>query len=265
MYVVLHDDPETTMAQVKSLGLSLCEIYNDNFEPAMADRLVDAMKKNGIKPVALFSMGPGDMVWDFDHGPSTIGLVPRKHRAERILHLKNASEFAKRCGIPAVETHCGFIPEDPSTDLYRETVNAIREAASYCKDNGQTFLYHSGQETPVTQLRVIEDVGVDNQGVGLDTANLIMYGKGHPTEALEIYGRHVRLVNAKDGLYPKNGRELGKEVPIGQGRVDFPRFLRKLDQIGYTGPILIEREISGPKLLEDVRKAKLYLTNLLRP
>lgn len=263
LYKVLSRDPESDLAQIHAMGFTECEIYNDNFEPRISEALIRGMSGYGIRAVALFSMGPGKMTWDFRRGPSTIGLVPREFRSERIRHLKDASEFAKKCGIPAVETHCGFIPEDPNCGLYEETVSTIREVAGYCKANGQNFLYHAGQETPVTLLRIIRDVGLDNQGVGLDTANLIVYGKGHPVDALEMIRPWLRLVNAKDGLYPRNPDELGKETPIGQGKVDFPRLLRKLKEIGYTGPILIEREIPGPQFIEDVRRAKEYLSRLM--
>jgi L-ribulose-5-phosphate 3-epimerase len=106
-------------------------------------------------------------------------------------------------------------------------------------------------------------VGLDNQGVNFDCANLIMYGKANPVDALEIIGRHVRGVHAKDGKYPTNPRDLGEEVPIGQGHVDFPRVLAGLKNLGYRGPITIEREISGPKQMEDLKHEKVYLEGLI--
>lgn len=162
-----------------------------------------------------------------------------------------------------VETHVGFIPENPRDPLYRETVEACREVASYCKANGQIFLYYAGQETPITQVRIIEDVGLDNQGVGLDTANTIMYGKGNPVEGLETYGKHIRAVNCKDGLFPKDPKNLGEETPIGEGRVDFARIFALLRKMDYQGPIHIEREISGPQWAVDIRKSRAYLEKLL--
>jgi len=75
-------------------------------------------------------------------------LVPRETRAARIAHIKKASDFAKQCGIPAVQTHCGFIPENPNDDLYRETVTAMREVAAYCKRNGQNFRYETARKLP---------------------------------------------------------------------------------------------------------------------
>jgi sugar phosphate isomerase/epimerase len=263
MYVTVQKDPESVIAKVHELGFSDCEVYTNDLELDVADRLRRALDHYGVAAAAVFSMGPGPGVWDFYQGPLTIGLVPREWRRKRIDHLKQASDYAKRAGITAVETHCGFIPENPNDPLYNETVEALREVAGYCRSNGQTFLYHAGQETPVTLLRAIQDVGLDNQGVGLDTANPIMYDTGHPVDALDVYGQYLRAVNPKDGLYPTDPRKLGKEVPIGQGKVGFPRLIQRLKELGYAGPLNIEREISGPQQIEDIKKAKVYLEQLI--
>lgn len=263
MYVGIKDDPEAVLKQVHDLGFRACAIYTDNHDPAMGRRLRQTLDEYQIEASSIFSMGPGPAVWDFYEGPGTIGLVPRPWRRKRVEHLKSASDFAKLVGVRAVETHVGFIPENPNDELYQETVEALREVVGYCRANGQNFHYHAGQETPVTLLRTIEDVGFDNQGVGLDTANPILYGTGHPVYALDIYGQHLRAVNPKDGLYPTDPLHLGKEVPIGQGKADFPGLIRRLKEIGYRGVMNIEREISGPQQIEDIKKAKTYLEQLI--
>ena len=124
-------------------------------------------------------------------------------------------------------------------------------------------LYETGQESPVTLLRCITDVGLDNQFVNLDTANLILYGKGNPVDALDVVGKLVRGMHAKDGMFPTDPKELGKEVPIGQGRVDFPTLFKRLKKLNYRDAVTIEREISGPQQLEDVRKEKIFLEKLI--
>jgi sugar phosphate isomerase/epimerase len=91
--------------------------------------------------------------------------------------------------------------------------------------------------------------------VNLDPANLLLYGKANPLDALDILGTLVRGVHAKDGEYPTDGRNLGKEQPLGQGRVNFPALVGKLKVMGYTGALTIEREISGPRQTEDIKSA----------
>jgi L-ribulose-5-phosphate 3-epimerase len=263
LIIGIGKDPDSAMAKVHDLGLPTCQVFVDEIEPELAGRLRRALDKHGIEATSLVVGGPGKEVWDFYQGPLTIGLVPRETRDARIAHIKLASDFAKQCGIDAVQTHCGFIAENPNDPVYKETVTAMREVAGYCKRNGQNFRYETGQETPITLVRAIQDVGLDNQGVNFDLANLILYGKANPVDAIELLGPYVQGIHAKDGLWPTNPRELGQEVPIGKGKVDFLRIIRRLKELNYRGAVTIEREISGPQQVEDVRAAKTYLEKLI--
>src|ERR1700730_13457791 len=161
-------DPDASMAKVHDLGLPTCQAFVDDFKPDLPGRLRRALDKHGIEATSLVVGGPGKEVWDFYQGPLTIGLVPRETRNARIAQIKKASDFAKQCGITAVQTHCGFIPENPNDPIYKERVAAVRDLTSYCKGNGQNFRYETGQETPITLVRMIQDVGADNQGVNFD-------------------------------------------------------------------------------------------------
>ncbi|MBO5842288.1 MAG: sugar phosphate isomerase/epimerase, partial [Clostridia bacterium] len=162
-----------------------------------------------------------------------------------------------------IATHVGFIPEDPNTELYAEVVQAVRTVAERCAQNEQYFLFETGQETPVTLLRTMLDVGLDNLGVNLDPSNLIMYGKANPVDALGVIGKYVRDVHAKDGCYPTDGRTLGREMPLGEGLVNFPALIKGLQALGYDGAITIEREISGEQQIADIMKAKALLENCI--
>lgn len=262
-----YNNPEAAIARVKALGMSNCFLslddYIGRFTASAAQRLNVTMEKNSVIATSVEIVGPGRLVWDFLDGPATIGLVPPATRAARTDALKQASDFAKRLGVPRVQTHCGFLPENPRNPLYGQAVAAIREVAIHCAGNGQDFLMETGQETPTTMLRAILDVDQPNLGVGLDTANLILYGKANPVDALDIIGRHVRSVHAKDGMWPTDPMKLGREVLIGTGRVDFPRVFSKLQRLGYQGAITIERETSGPQQMKDVMHEKIYLERVL--
>jgi L-ribulose-5-phosphate 3-epimerase len=259
--------PETVLARVKDLGFSNCFLsldgYLGQYSPALAKRIGDLLDKYQLTATSAEVVHPLPLVWDFQDGPSTIGLVPRATRAARIDALKQTSDFARLLGIPHLQTHCGFIPENPRDPLYDETVLAIRQVAQYCAGNGQEFLMETGQETPTTMLRALKDVDQPNLGVGLDTANLILYGKANPVDAVEIVGPYVRSVHAKDGKWPTNPMKLGEEVLIGSGDVDFARVFARLRSFGYTGAITIERETSGPQQIADVKAEKTYLENVL--
>jgi sugar phosphate isomerase/epimerase len=263
LIVGMGKDPEAALQKVHDLGIPTCQVSTEDLSDAMLRGIREAVGKFNLEVTALNTSGPGPQIYDFYQGPLTIGLVPRQYRAQRIAHFKQASDFAKKLGIPALHTHFGFIPEDPNDPLYKETLPALREVASYLKANGQLMLYETGQETPITLLRAITDVGLDNQFVNLDTANLILYGKGNPVDALEVIGKLVRGTHAKDGLFPTDPKKRGEEVPIGQGKVDFPKVIAGLKRLGYEGPLTIEREIAGPRQLEDIRKEKQYLEKLI--
>lgn len=263
LYVSAGKDPSAALKKVEDLGLPTCQLSCQDYSPEMLQRVKDAMARSKVEVTSLGSLGPGKMVWDFYQGPATIGIVPRETRRVRVDHLKKACEFAKACGIPSIQTHLGFIPENPNEPLYTETVEAIREVAAHAKSNGVAVLAETGQETPVTLLRAILDVGLDNVFVNLDTANVILYGNGNPVDALDVIGPYVRGIHAKDGLFPTDPKKLGREVPIGEGKVDWPKLVQRLHQLNYRGAMTIERETSGPRQIEDVKKAIAYLQRLL--
>jgi hypothetical protein len=102
-------------------------------------------------------------------------------------------------------------------------------------------------------LRFIADVKCTNVRVNFDPANMVLYGSGEPIEALSKLAEYVVTVHCKDGKPPAEKDKLGVEVPLGQGDVGMDRFIAKLKEIGYPGPLVIEREISGEQQIADVR------------
>ena len=272
LLIVPHPNVEEKLRLLTELGFNNCYLSLDayindgknGFTPEVVRQYRELLKKYAITVTTVEVVGPGPLEWNFLRGPATIGLVPPATRAARIAALQYASDFAHELGIEQVQTHCGFLPEDPADALYPQAVEAIRTVTEHCRANGQYFLMETGQETPTTMSRVLRDVGLANLAVGLDTANLILYGKANPVDAAEILGKHVRGVHAKDGKWPTNPSELGEEVRIGEGLVNFVEVFRRLKAAGYTGAVTIERETSGPQQVEDVKLEKTYLERALR-
>ncbi|HEX6773486.1 MAG TPA: sugar phosphate isomerase/epimerase, partial [Acidobacteriaceae bacterium] len=136
--------PEETIKRVHDLGVPTCflslDSYIGKFTPALATEFKGLLTKYSVTCTTVEVVGPQPLVWDFMRGPSTIGLVPRATRAARIDALKQASDFAKLLGVHQVQTHCGFIPENPDDPLYKETVGAIKDVAQHCASNDQRFL-----------------------------------------------------------------------------------------------------------------------------
>ncbi len=247
---------DEAMEKVADLGLTACQVHwSASGSLEAAQELRAAADNYGINIATLWAMPTGRMVWDFLQGPATIGLVPPATRSQRTAELIQAAQVAAAIGVPSITTHLGFIPEYPGDEDYYGTMHAIRSIAQVCLAEAIEFWFETGQETPVTLLRLIEDVGTGNLGINLDPANLLMYGKANPVDALDVFGEHVRGVHAKDGEYPTDGAKLGKEKPMGEGRVNFPLLVPKLKAKGFSGVLAIEREISGPQQIEDIKRA----------
>jgi sugar phosphate isomerase/epimerase len=143
-----------------------------------------------------------------------------------------------------VALHLGFVPHDATDALWNEAIQLTRALCDHCRGNRQALHLETGQEDAETLVKFITAVERDNLFVNFDPANMILYGAGEPIEALRKVGRWVKSVHCKDAKWAANpGKEWGQEVALGDGDVGFENYLRTLDEIGYTGPLTIEREI----------------------
>lgn len=208
----------------------------------------------------------GPTVWNFVEGPQTIGIVPETWRKERVAGLKKVIDFANMLNVKTVTTHMGFMPENPSTKEYKDVLEAIYDLCLYASQYNIDFCFETGQETPTVILRTINDVkerGLDNLKINLDPANLLLYGKGNPMDAVDVFGQYVVGMHVKDGDYPTDGNNLGWEYKVGKGRVNFEYIIKKLHSFGYRGPLTIEREISGDEQKKDIKDTIVFLQNIL--
>ncbi len=108
----------------------------------------------------------------------------------------------------------------------------------------------------------MEDVDRPNLGVNFDPANMILYGSGEPLAALEVVQRSLFSVHCKDAKWPTEPGQWGSETPLGQGDVGMDRFVAKLKDYGYTGPLTIEREIVGDAQRADIQQGVALLESL---
>ncbi len=265
--IPLNDKLGEEFSKAKMMGFETCQLtcWDVNQMTDSNAELVNNISVNsGIEISAFWCGWPKPAIWDFYDGNLTLGLVPQAYRYARMETLLAGSNFAKKIGVKHLITHVGFIPENPHDPEYNAVVSVVRHIAKHCKANGQYFLFETGQETPITLKRMIQDVGLDNLAINLDPANLLMYGKANPLDSLDTFGEYVKGLHAKDGEYPTDGRYLGVEKPLGQGRVNFPALLSKLKELGYNEPITIEREIIGEEQIKDIKEAKKLLEAIVR-
>lgn len=254
------------MRKLKEIGCECCQINvwdTSLYTDENAKEILDAAKETAIEISTLWAGWSGPKQWNFIGGPSTLGIVPDAYRMKRTEEILTGARFAARLGVKKVATHAGFLPENMNDPKYCDVLATLRYIAKECCNIGVDFLFETGQETPVTLLRFIEEIGLDNVGINMDTANLIIYGKGNSADAIAVFGKYVKDTHIKDAFYPISGKSLGREVKVGEGMANIPEVIKRLKAVGYTGNYIIEREISGEKQTKDIIDTIAYLKSIL--
>jgi sugar phosphate isomerase/epimerase len=228
-------------------------------DPQLA-ALKQTIAEAGFTVTSLAAVYAGESYADVDAVRRTVGLLPPATRAERTEDTKRCSDFAHALGAANVSSHIGYIPEDRSDPDYRALVATLQDICDSLQRHGQSFNLETGQEAAEALRTFIGDVNRPNLGVNFDPANMILYGTGDPIEALGILAPWVRGVHCKDGDWPTAAGQLGQEQRLGDGQVGLDRFLAKLVEIGYTGPLTVEREVPGDQQLTDF----VYAAGLLK-
>ncbi|MBM3887538.1 MAG: sugar phosphate isomerase/epimerase [Verrucomicrobia bacterium] len=261
-------EAEAKINTMRALGLGVGQIgvrWQDIAATPKRRALAKLMRGSGIEWVTVFAAFEGENYSDIPSVRDTVGLVPPALRAQRLDEAKKLSEFACEVGVTRFALHVGFVPEDPNDPLYQTVVRTVRMLADECRFNGQQLCLETGQESADTMLRFIADVKCTNVRVNFDPANMVLYGSGEPIEALGKLAEYVVTVHCKDGKPPAESGKLGVEMPLGHGDVGMDRFIAKLKEIGYQGPLTIEREISGEQQIADVRAGIELLKRLVEP
>jgi len=231
----------------KELGVPTIQLHAPHAATrtkANAEAFVKRLEQLGITLTCVFGGFTGESYADIPTVAQTVGLVPPTTRTSRTKELKEIADFAKLLGCKAVGLHIGFVPHDTKEPLYRQTLDVTRDVCDHCAKNGQSLHLETGQESADSLLQFIHDVERPNLFINFDPANMILYGTGEPIAALKKVGRYVKSIHCKDGKWsPEPGKSWGQEVPLGHGDVGMENYLRTLKEIGYDGPLTIEREI----------------------
>jgi len=260
-------DPHETLRELKSLGVRCGQIGIPGDMPLEGAGAAwkKALADEDFTVVTVFAAYQGEDYADLPTVQKTVGWIPRATREAREKRTYQVSDFAAAIGAPSIALHVGFVPEDDTDADYIAVREMVRRVCDYAAKRRQTFALETGQEPAEVLMHFFFDVNRDNLRINFDPANLILYGSDNPIEALEKLGRFVVSVHAKDGNWPPKDKPeaLGEEKPLGQGAVGMDRFVAKLKQIGYKGPLCIEREGTSPEVrLRDIKMAVELLQKL---
>ncbi len=208
--------------------------------------------------------------------------IENQYRDRVALHCR-VVDVAVHLGTKVVTTHIGVIPEDKNDPVYAMMAKSIRMAAEYSAAHGVVFAIETGPETAEILRAFIEDVDSAGLGVNLDPANLRMVSCVEPDHAVKVLGKYIVHTHAKDGINLQPGSAAAnygifepdgtkrkfaeqpakfKEVPLGQGQVDWDKYLAALKSVGFDGFLTIEREC-GDSPAEDIQLAVDFLRNKL--
>lgn len=265
-------DLKTALGKAEALGLQGVQIHaakGDMVPEVLSseDRkeILKLVKDHGLVVSALC----GDLGQGFTKPELNHDLI---ERSKRILDL------AKEFETDVVTTHIGVVPEDPNHPRYKIMQDACGELAAYADSLNAHFAIETGPEKAETLKKFLDGLHSTGVAVNLDPANFVMVTGDDPVKAVYTLKDYIVHTHAKDGrklresdpevIYGMVESEMLMdeafiELPLGTGDVDFPAYLKALEDIGYRGFLTIEREV-GDNPEKDIVLAKDYLTSLMK-
>lgn len=271
--------PAQTISAVKALGMHCGHLGFAGHVPldGVAGDWKAAAEEQNFGITSIWAAFEGESYADIPTVHRTVGFIPQVTRESRAARARKVIDTGAAMGVPIFACHIGFVPEDESSPDFIAVRDVVRDLCDHAAKHRMTFALETGQESAPVMMRFIQTVERPNLKINFDPANMIMYGTADPIPALETMASQVISVHCKDGTWPPKGEPgaLGTETPLGEGAVGMERFIAKLREIGYQGPLTIEREISldqdmddrhkeGLSHLEDIRSAVQLLQQLRR-
>ncbi|MHC4949241.1 MAG: sugar phosphate isomerase/epimerase family protein, partial [Planctomycetota bacterium] len=166
-----------------------------------------------------------------------------------------AAALAGAAGLPLVTFHAGFLPEGPADPLRDVMLERLRRLVDLFAGHDVRVAFETGQETAATLARALDDLDRPDVGVNFDPANMLLYGMGDPVKALRALRRRVHQVHVKDAHPSPGPGRWGREVPAGDGAVEWPAFLAEVRGLDPLPTLIIERE-AGASREDDIARAR---------
>ena len=257
-------NPAELVQSIRDTGLSRVQLALDPMreDPGWADG-PQMLEDAGITVAS----GMFHTIGEDYTSPATIretgGVVPDEHWDANLVNIRQVALIASKLGLKLVSGHAGFIPQDDKDPLFETLVERLRAIADIFADQfGGTLILETGQETAGTLELFLKALDRDNVAVNFDPANMLLYDMGDPIAALTRLVRYVAQVHIKDAIRPEEEGQWGSEVVVGTGSVDWKVFLDILEEAGFEGGMMIERE-AGDTRVADIVKGKEFIQALL--
>lgn len=256
------------LAEIKSLGVRCGQLGffgSTELSESVAATWKADLSREDFTLVTVFAAYNGESYADIPTVARTVGFVPPEYRKERERRTIDLSDFAARLGVGSIACHIGCVPEDAEHPDYVAVREMVRRVCDHAANHSQTFALETGQEAADILLQFFKDVDRPNVRINFDPANMILYGTGDPIEALKTLAPHVVSVHCKDGDWPPKGvpGALGRERPLGSGAVGMERYVKTLRDVGFRGPLNVEREVENQQeRIADMRKGIQLLKTL---
>ena len=220
-------------------------------EPAVWGGVFEPLAEAGVRIVSGMMATAGEDYSTLDSIARIGGVRPDETWEANLAHAEAVADLAAARGIELVTFHAGFIPEQRDDPERAGLLDRLRAIADLFAGRGLRLGLETGQETAATLLEALADLGRPNVGVNFDPANMILYGKGDPVEALRLLAEHVVQIHIKDALPAEKPGRWGTEVPYGDGAVDWPAFFAVATAIQPPVNLIIERE-AGDDHIADI-------------
>lgn len=192
----------------------------------------------------------------------TGGVRADQHWPANLAAAKACAELARRLDLKFVTFHAGFLPHHRGDPLRTTMIDRLRRIADAFAQHQITVGLETGQEGADTLLEVLRDLQHPSLGVNFDPANIILYGVGEPVAALRKLAPHVKQVHIKDAIPTARPGTWGKEMPVGEGAVNWPGLFQVIQEKLPDVNLVIERE-ARQEHIEDIRAAHDLIRNQL--
>lgn len=255
--------PADLLDALATTGISRVQLALDPLRenPAVWGAFPALAKSRGVTVVSGMFGTIGEDYTTPDSIKRTGGIVPDATWDGNWRNIQQIATLAAGLGLKLVTFHAGFLPHEESDPAFPKLLDRIDRIAALFADHRLDLGFETGQETADTLATFLRRLNRRNVGVNFDPANMLLYDKGDPISALRTLGPWLKQVHIKDARRTKTPGTWGDEVVVGTGEVDWPSFLRTLEQLGYRGDLCIERE-AGEQRAPDIRSARLHLESL---